>query len=248
VSTFGLVGHRLSHSFSKGYFEAKFKTLGIAASYRNIDVASVSAAVEELQNDTTLVGVNVTIPFKTAIIPFLDAIDTEAKSIQAVNTIKVERIGSAIRLVGYNTDVIGFKGSIGPLLQAHHSNALILGTGGAAKAALHVLTDMGLQCLTVSREKNKGDLIYAQLTPLVVAQHTVIVNCTPVGMFPHVDRMPALAYGGIGVNHLLFDMVYNPIETLFLKAGLEHGATVCNGLEMLHLQAEASWEIWNHQY
>jgi shikimate dehydrogenase len=208
-------------------------------------LADIPSWVEELQNDTSLVGVNVTIPFKTAIIPFLDAIDTEAKSIQAVNTIKVERIGSSMRLVGYNTDVIGFKGSISPLLQAHHSNALILGTGGAAKAALHVLTDMGLQCLTVSREKDKGDLTYLQLTPLVVAQHTVIVNCTPVGMFPHIDRIPELAYGAVSAKHLLFDMVYNPMETLFLKAGLEHGATVCNGLEMLHLQAEASWEIWN---
>ncbi len=246
MRTFGLVGHGLSHSFSKGYFEAKFKTLGISATYRNIDVTSAGAAIEELQNDTSLVGVNVTIPFKTAIIPFLDAIDAKAKSIQAVNTIKVERTGSAIRLIGYNTDVIGFKGSIGPLLQPHHTAALILGTGGAAKAACHVLSDLGLNCLTVSREKDKGDLTYAQLTPLLVAQHTVIANCTPVGMFPHIDNMPQLAYGAIGAKHLLFDMVYNPMETLFLKVGLEHGATVCNGLEMLHLQAEASWEIWNH--
>jgi len=245
---FGLIGHPLSHSFSKGYFEAKFLKEGIDAEYVNFDVSNIQDVAQVLQSDSTLVGVNVTIPYKTAIIQLLDDMDVEAMAIQAVNTVRIERVGKQPRLVGYNTDVIGFRESIAPLLQPNHTKALILGTGGAAKAALHVLTDLGLECLTVARDHESGDLTYAQLSLALVASHPVIINCTPVGMFPNIDVRPELPYGAIGHHHVLFDMVYNPMETLFLKSGLERGATVRNGLEMLHIQAEASWRIWNTEF
>lgn len=244
---FGLIGHPLSHSFSKGYFEAKFLSESIDAEYLNFDITYVGDVLDILHSDPTLVGINVTIPFKTGIIHLLDELDDEASAIQAVNTVYIERTGSLLHLKGYNTDVIGFRTSIGPLLQPHHTKALILGTGGAAKAALHVLTNLGLECITIARDSESGDLTYSQLTKTLVASHTLIINCTPVGMFPNAHELPELPYGAIGHHHLLFDMVYNPMETQFMKTGLERGAIVSNGLEMLHIQAEASWRIWNSE-
>lgn len=242
---FGLIGHPLSHSFSRGFFGGKFKELGIAAEYLNLDFPTIEEAVRALSSTPGLEGVNVTIPYKTAIIPFLDELDAEARAIGAVNTVSVRREGPLLRLKGYNTDVTGFRESICPMLNDAHTNALVLGTGGAAKAACHVLKGLGMTVTTVSRHPEKGDVTYAALTDALIAAHTVIVNCTPVGMFPKADGHPPLPYSAIGSGHLLFDMVYNPLETQFMQAGLERGATVRNGLDMLHRQAEASWGIWN---
>jgi len=244
---FGLVGHPLSHSFSKGCFEAKFNALGIDAEYLNFDVTTVEAAVQAIKTTPGLEGVNVTIPYKTSILTFLDDVDAEAKAIGAVNTIRLERTADRFILKGSNTDVVGFRESILPLLNNTHSHALVMGTGGAAKAAIHVLTGLGIAVNTVSRQLGKADLIYNELTADIIASHTLIVNCTPAGMFPKVTERPDLPYGAIGSAHVLFDMVYNPMETAFMRAGMERGATVRNGLEMLHLQAEASWRIWSGQ-
>jgi len=242
---FGLIGHPLGHSFSKGYFEAKFKDLGTEDEYVNLEFPKLADALDAMRSDPLLIGVNVTIPFKTAIIKHLDQMDDEAREIHAVNTIRIDRSCGKVCMKGYNTDVTGFRQSISPLVNESHSNAMILGTGGAAKAALHVLTGMGLECTVVSRDPDSGDVDYANLSAQMMRDHTIVVNCTPLGMYPKVNDRPDLPYGAITPDHLLFDMVYNPLEPAFLKAGLEKGATVRNGLEMLQLQADASWEIWN---
>jgi len=241
---FGLIGHPLTHSFSRAYFETKFKELGMAAEYVNLDFGKLDDALSAMRSDALLEGVNVTIPFKTAIIPHLDAIEEEAREIQAVNTVRIGRSGGRVVMKGFNTDVIGFRDSIVPLLGPQHRTAMILGTGGAAKAVLHVFSKLGIPCTVISRDRDAGDTDYQGITPQMVREHTIVVNCTPLGMFPDVDGRPELPYGAITTGHLLFDMVYNPMETRFLQAGLERGATVRNGLGMLHLQAEASWGIW----
>ncbi|MCF8257126.1 MAG: shikimate dehydrogenase [Flavobacteriales bacterium] len=244
---FGLIGHPLSHSFSKGYFDGKFKELGIDAEYLNFDVPTVEQAVHAIRTMPDLEGVNVTIPYKQTIIPFLDELDAAVNAIGAANTVKVFRHGNHVLLKGFNTDTVGFHDSIIPMLTSAHTHALVLGTGGAAKAAVHVLTDLGLSVATVSRVAGKTDLTYPDLNTSIIASHTLIVNCTPVGMFPNVNGRPELQYEAVGPGHLLFDMVYNPHETRFMLAGLERGAMVSNGLDMLHRQAEASWSIWNDQ-
>lgn len=242
---FGLIGHPLSHSFSKGYFESKFMDLGIDAAYINLDFPKLGDALKTMYSDALLEGVNVTIPFKTAIIRHLDSIDDEAREIQAVNTVRIERMGGKVVMRGFNTDVIGFRDSIVPLLQSHHQKALILGTGGAAKAALHVFSTLRIPCTIVSRDCETGDTDYAGVSTQMMREHAIVVNCTPMGMFPNLNVRPILPYGAITTAHLMFDMVYNPLETGFLQEGLHRGATVRNGLEMLHLQAEASWSVWN---
>lgn len=242
---FALIGHPLSHSFSQAYFTGKFKESGIDAEYLNLDLASVEQAIEAVLTTPKIEGVNVTIPYKTTIIPHLDELDPAAEEVGAVNTLHISEVDGKRHLKGYNTDIIGFEASIRPALATPHRRALVLGTGGAARAAAYVLRTLGLQVTTVSRNPSLGDLTYSGLDLGTVAEHTVIVNCTPVGMFPLVDRCPDLPYGAVGRDHLLFDMVYNPMETLFMQMGLERGATVMNGLAMLHAQAEASWSIWN---
>lgn len=242
---FGLIGHPLSHSFSKGYFDGKFRELGINAEYLNLDMPTVEEAAHALRSTAGLEGANVTIPYKSAIITYLDELDTEAEAIGAVNTIKLTHQDGGTVLKGHNTDVVGFRDSIAPLLSDGHQCALVLGTGGAAKAAIFVLRRLNLHVTTVSRHAGAADLTYASLTPDLVSEHRVIVNCTPLGMFPHLDSLPALPYHAIGSGHLLYDMVYNPLETMFMQEGLKRGATVRNGLDMLHRQAEASWAIWN---
>lgn len=242
---FGLIGHPLSHSFSSGYFETKFKALGIDAEYVNLDFPTVEDCIEAIRNSPDLEGVNVTIPYKQAIIPFLDDLDCEASAIRAVNTIKVIRTENGVLLKGYNTDVIGFRDSLSPLLTVHHQRALVLGSGGAAKAAVHVLIGLGMQVTTVARHMGMADLTYQELDHHNMATHTLIVNSTPVGMFPNVNECPDIPYAAIASDHLLYDMVYNPMETEFMLRGLLRGATVCGGLAMLHGQAEASWAIWN---
>jgi shikimate dehydrogenase len=193
-----------------------------------------------------LKGLNVTIPYKEQVIPFLDQLSENARLIGAVNVVKVERNKGKTKLMGFNSDIIGFKESIEPLLQAHHQRALILGTGGAAKAVYYGLKQLGIIPTYVSREKkSKTVLTYDELDADVLSVNTVIVNCTPVGMWPNADEYPAIRYELLDENHLLYDLLYNPDETQFMKKGKEQGATVKNGLEMLLLQAFASWEFWH---
>ncbi len=241
---FGLIGYPLTHSFSKRYFTNKFETEGIEAEYCNFQIESLQELDDILRKEPDLVGFNVTIPFKTSIIPRLSSVAPCARSIQSVNTVSIERIGSSCNLYGANTDVIGFKESIEPYVKGHDM-ALILGTGGAAKAALHVLEELGLECNSVSRTPEEGDFTYEDVTPEDIWEHSIIINCTPIGMYPKTDTAPDIPYESITPEHVLFDMIYNPAETVFLKYGRKRGATTINGLQMLERQAEESWKIWN---
>ena len=241
---FGLIGYPLSHSFSKQYFTDKFESEGLDAEYCNFPIESLDELDYVIRQEPDLVGLNVTIPFKTAIIPRIDQIQSCARSIQSVNTITIERIGSDYRLSGANTDVISFKESIETQISGHDM-ALILGTGGAAKAAFHVLEELGLECENVSRSPDEGDFMYDELTPEDIWEHSIIVNCTPLGMYPEIEQAPDIPYESVTPEHVLFDMIYNPAETVFLKNGRKRGATTINGLQMLERQAEESWRIWN---
>ncbi len=241
---FGLIGYPLSHSFSKKYFTDKFEAEGLDAEYCNFPIESLDELEDILRSEPDLVGLNVTIPYKTAIIPLLDNLTKCAASIQSVNTISIERVGSSWNLKGSNTDVVGCKESI----EAHvkgHDKALILGTGGAAKAAYHILEELGLECNFVSRTHDEGDFVYEDLTPQDIWEHSIIINCTPIGMYPKVDAAPDIPYESITPEHVLFDMIYNPAETVFLRNGRKRGATTINGLQMLERQAEESWKIWD---
>ena len=243
---FGLIGYPLSHSFSQKYFSDKFEAEGIDAEYCNFPIESIDDLNDVLRTEPNLVGLNVTIPYKTAIIPFLDEVASCANSIQSVNTVCVTRTNNGWTLRGANTDVIGFKESIASHVSGH-SQALILGTGGAAKAAFHVLEDMGLECNSVSRRPDEGDFTYEELTAEDIWEHSIIVNCTPLGMYPNVDAAPDIPYESVTPEHVLFDMIYNPDETVFLKNGRKRGSTTINGLKMLERQAEESWRIWNNE-
>lgn len=258
METYGLLGYPLGHSFSRGFFSDKFAKEGIDAEYLNFELPTMDMYLETLDNHPTLRGHNVTIPYKQQVIPFLDEMSDEARAIGAVNVVKVSYDADGKRhLKGFNSDVIGFVDSIRPLLKPHHTHALILGTGGASRAIYYGLTQkLGISTRFVSRTKrplssiiNTADdtptLTYDELTEDIMKEHTVIVNCSPVGMHPKVDACPAIPYECLSAQHLLYDLVYNPLETLFMKKGMEHGATVKNGLEMLHLQAIASWHFWN---
>ena len=246
MNQYGLIGYPLGHSFSVGYFNEKFKAEHIDAEYLNFEIPSIDRFVEVVEEHPNLCGLNVTIPYKQQVIPFLDELDKTAASIGAVNVIKVIRLPKGkVKLVGYNSDVIGFCQSIEPLLTAHHTHALVLGTGGASKAVTYGLKSLGLQPVYVSRTKRENILCYNDLSPEVMAQYSVIVNTSPVGMYPKVDQCPDIPYNLLTPNHLLYDLIYNPDETLFLKKGKAHGAVTKNGLEMLLLQAFAAWNIWN---
>lgn len=245
MDKYGLIGYPLKHSFSIGYFNEKFAAEGIDAEYVNFEIPSINDFMQVIDENPNLCGLNVTIPYKEQVIPFLDELDKDASKIGAVNVIKMVRSPKGkVKLVGYNSDIIGFTQSIEPLLQPHHKKALILGTGGASKAVWRGLENLGIASTYVSRTKKKGMLTYEELTPEIMAEHTVIVNATPLGMYPKVDYCPGILYECLTPNHLLYDLLYNPNETLFMKKGMEHGAVVKNGLEMLLLQAFAAWEIW----
>ena len=244
MNTYGLIGYPLGHSFSKGYFTDFFGHEHIDAEYKNFEIPRIEALTDVLQSETTLQGFNVTIPYKQQVFPYLNELDEAAQAIGAVNVVKVTRRDGKIYLKGYNTDYIGFSHAIAPLLQEHHTHALILGTGGASKAVSYALQRMGLTTRYVSRTAREGILSYDELTPELMAQYTVIVNTTPLGMHPKVDECPPLDYSQINARHLLYDVVYNPEKTLFLHRGEEAGATICNGMSMLIGQAKAAWDIW----
>ncbi|MDD2244783.1 MAG: shikimate dehydrogenase [Dysgonamonadaceae bacterium] len=249
MDTYGLIGFPLTHSFSTKYFAEKFIRENIDAEYLNFEIEDILEIRHVLLFNQHLKGLNVTIPYKEKVIPFLNNISDEAKAIGAVNVIKVDRKHNDMyyyNLTGYNTDYIGFKESIYPLVNfQRQKKALILGTGGASKAVNQVLKDLNIETLFVSRTPRDGVITYKELTEEILNEHLIIVNASPIGTFPKSDTCPDIPYTLLTPNHLLFDLVYNPAETLFLKKGKEKGATVKNGAEMLHLQAEAAWRIWN---
>lgn len=242
MTTYGLVGRTLGHSFSKKYFTEKFEHDGIPARYVNIEIPSIADLPTRLSELEAVKGLNVTIPYKQDVIALLDRLDPRAEEIGAVNVVKVEKDGT---LTGYNTDVIGFTESIRALISPEMKRALVLGVGGATRAILAGLRSLGLSPTTVSRRPGGGDLTWAEISPEVITEHEVIVNCTPLGTWPDIDTAPDIPYGSITPGHVCFDLVYNPDETLFLKRAAESGARTLNGLEMLRLQADAAWEIWN---
>lgn len=245
MQKYGLIGYPLKHSFSIGYFNEKFRSENIDAEYVNFEIPDINDFMKVIEENPNLCGLNVTIPYKEQVIPFLDALDPDTAKIGAVNVIKIIRQKGKIRLVGYNSDIIGFTQSIQPLLRPTHKKALILGTGGASKAVFHGLKNLGIESTFVSRTHEQDSvLVYSELTPEIMAEHTVIVNCTPVGMYPKVDFCPDIPYECLTPDHLLYDLLYNPNTTLFMKKGEERGADTKNGLEMLLLQAFAGWEIW----
>ena len=246
MKTYGLIGYPLGHSFSRGYFTDYFGREGIEAEYKNFELPSIEQLAEVLQTEPTLQGFNVTIPYKQQVFSYLSELSEAAQAIGAVNVVKVMRRDEGLYLKGYNTDYIGFTDSIRPHLKPHHTHALILGTGGASKAVDYALRKLGLKTQYVSRTAREGIIAYDELTPELMAQYTVIVNTTPLGMHPKVDECPPLDYAQLTPQHLLYDVVYNPAKTLFLQRGEEHGATICNGMDMLIGQAKAAWEIWNN--
>ena len=249
MKTFGLIGYPLQHSFSSKFFNEKFQQENIDAEYLNFEIEHIFNLRRILVFNPYLKGLNVTIPYKEAVLTFLDDISAVAKEIGAVNVIKVERSFGDIygyKLTGYNTDYIGFKNSIALLIQPEfHKKALVLGTGGASKAVCKALDSLGIKWVYVSRQTKENSYTYETLTPDVIAEHKIIINTTPLGTYPNVEESPHLHYSSITSNHLLYDLVYNPTETAFLKKGKEMGATIKNGAEMLKLQALAAWEIWN---
>ena len=247
---FGLIGYPLSHSFSQKFFTEKFLQENIVnAKYDNFPIPSIESFAGLWKENPNLEGLNVTIPYKKEVIPFLQHSSAVVQEINACNCIR--KFNG--ELYGYNTDVIGFEKSLLPFLQPHHTHALILGTGGASAAVQWVLQKLNIQFQLVSRNTNtieantemKASLSYDQLAASVIESHTLIINTSPLGMYPNTNEAPPIAYEGITAQHHLYDLVYNPIETLFMKNGLAKGATVQNGLAMLHIQAEESWTIWN---
>lgn len=242
---FGLLGKNISYSFSRGYFKEKFEKLGLKKhKYVNFDIETIDDFSKILdKNDDYLRGINVTIPYKEEVMQYLNKLDETAKKIGAVNTIKFTKRGD---LKGYNTDVVGFENSISPFLKKHHKKALILGTGGASKAVAYALKKNDLKVKFVSRNpKTKKMFSYADLTEEVLKDYNVIVNCTPLGTSPDIEKCPAIPYQFLTNKHLLFDLIYNPEITTFLQKGLDKGAAIKNGYKMLQLQAEESWRIWN---
>jgi len=248
MKKFGLIGYPLTHSFSKKYYDAKMEREHISGiDYQLYALPNIEAFAELLKNEPLLAGVNVTIPYKVAVLPFVDHLSPEAAAIGAVNCIRIERLADkAPVLTGYNTDVFGFLESLKPLLRPRQRRALVLGSGGAAKAVMYALGLLGVDYTVVSRNASPGQLSYEQVDAPVLADHRVIINTTPLGTYPAVDSCPPLPYTHLGTQHLLYDLVYNPPETEFLRRGQAQGAATKNGLEMLELQAERNWEIWTN--
>lgn len=243
----GLIGYPLGHSFSKKYYLEKFKNENIQGiDYDLYPISTIEEFPELYTADSAFYGVNVTIPYKQAVIPYLDELSPEAAAIGAVNCIQIiQTPGEAPYLIGHNTDVIGFMNSLTPLLTEDHKLALILGNGGATKAVCYALEKLGIAYQIVSRSKSEKNITYEDLNTDLIRAHKLIINCSPVGTAPNIEQCPDIPYEGIGNTHLLYDLIYNPTETLFLKKGRERGAAIKNGLEMLILQAEENWKIWN---
>lgn len=242
---FGLIGNVLKHSLSKEYFDKKFKAQELVDyEYELYELSQIKELNKLLKNEPELCGFNITIPYKKEVLPFLYEIDQEAIDIWAVNTVKISRFKGKPILKGYNTDAYGFKKALIPHLHSPIQKALILGTGGAAAAAKYVLHKMGIETNQVSRSAKFEFLDYTDVNEDIIKDHKLIINCTPLGMFPNTNDCPKIPYQSLSSQHILFDMVYNPLETKFLKKGRIQGALCIDGLEMLHAQAEKAWEIW----
>lgn len=247
MKKYGIIGFPLAQSASPAFFNKKFEAEGIDAEYIPFEIESIEELPRILAENPELCGFNVTIPYKQQVMAYLERLSEGAKDIDAVNVVKVihDNDGKA-HLQGFNSDVIGFTRSIEELVRGKHSKALILGTGGASKAIAYSLEQLGIEYIFVSRTSGKGKIAYSDLTKEIMESHTLIVNCTPLGMVGHgIDKCPDIPYESIGASHLLYDIVYNPENTLFLQKGAERGAAVKSGYEMWYLQALASWEIWN---
>ena len=243
---YGLIGKSLSHSFSMDFFNQKFIAEEIDASYINFEIEEVSDLMSILSEYPNLNGLNVTSPYKEQVIQYMDELDETAKLVGAVNVIKILSSGTAgdLRLIGYNSDFIGFKNSLEPFLIPEMTKSLVLGTGGASKAVKAVLESLGIEVSLVSRRKSATTFTYEELTKQMIHEHKIIINTTPLGTYPHVETCPDIPYRFITPSHLCYDLVYNPSETTFMKKTAEHGAIVKNGLEMLLLQAFESYRIW----
>lgn len=241
---FGLVGKNIDYSFSRAYFSKKFETESLQEhSYVNFDIENIEEFPSIIKSNTNLVGLNVTIPYKEAVIPYLDEINKKAAKIGAINTIKIDKKG---KLIGYNTDWFGFQKTLKPHLKKHHKRALILGTGGASKAVAYALKKLGIKFQYVSRTiSEQAKYSYQTLSETDIKKHTLIINTTPLGTFPDINITPAIPYNAITDKHLVFDLIYNPIETKFLNLSKQQGAQTLNGLPMLEYQAEKAWKIWN---
>ena len=243
---FGLVGYPLGHSFSKKYFTEKFIRENISdCQYENYPLASIDLLDELISNNSDLYGLNITIPYKSAVIKYLDFIDEQAQAIGAVNVLKFKRDGGKVIIKGFNSDIDGFRNSIFPYLGKRITHALVLGTGGGAKAVCYVLAKSGIKITSADIIKIEGVLNYSEITDNILINNQLIVNTTPLGMFPDILRKPDLNYRCLNRDHILFDLVYNPELTSFLQAGKEQGCTIISGIQMLYGQAEKAWEIWN---
>lgn len=242
---FGLIGFSLEHSFSRLYFLQKFAKENITnVDYQLFELKSVNEVVSLITSRKLLLGLNVTIPYKETILPFLDEISEESRQVGAINVIKIDRTSSSLRLLGFNTDVVGFRDAYYSDIVTHR-RALVLGTGGAARAVAFVLKEIGCEVCFVSRTPTKEQMAYPSLTPEVIEKHTLIVNATPLGMFPNIDQSPPIPYPFLTPMHTLIDLIYNPTASQFLQQGKAFGAKIRNGEKMFELQAEASWRIWN---
>jgi len=245
MKIFGIIGYPLSHTFSPSWFNKKFIDENIDAEYKVFPIEDISMLKPLLQNNGSLTGLNVTLPYKTQVIPYLGKIEDVASQINAVNTVRIIRSNHSYETEGYNTDVYGFEESIKAILPCH-KNALVLGTGGGSAAVCFVLKKYDIMFRLVSRQDgNEHILSYSDLGKEIISENTLIINTTPLGMYPVLDRCPLIPYHFLTTKHYLYDLVYNPEETLFLKKGKEMGTGIKNGKEMLILQAEKSWEIWN---
>ncbi len=241
---FGLVGRNISYSFSRGYFSEKFKNLNLSNyEYLNFDIQKIDE-FPQIIKQPYLSGLNVTIPYKEEVFSYMDKISKKAKKIGAINTIKITKKG---KLKGFNTDEYGFRNSLKPLLKKHHKKALILGTGGASKAVAYALKKLKIKYKFVSRTKDENHFLYSDLSKEILKKYTLIINCTPLGTHPNIEVCPKIPYEFLTKKHLLYDLVYNPKESLFLKKGKKQGATIKNGQQMLELQAEKAWKIWLKQ-
>ena len=242
MKLFGLIGYPLSHSFSRKYFTEKFEKEGVADhEYLLFPIPHIEELKKVLSDYPGLKGLNVTIPYKEQVIPYLDELSPVVQQVGACNCIRIDEG----RLTGFNTDVVGFKQTLEPHLKPHHNKALVLGTGGAAKAVYHVLRELNIEFTMVSRTSSENTITYEMIDEQVISEHKLIINTTPLGMHPQVESAPLIPYAFLGTEHYLYDLVYNPDPTLFLKKGMEMGATTENGSEMLVIQAEESWKIWN---
>lgn len=246
MKTFGLIGYPLKQSFSQKYFTQKFQDLQIEAEYENFSIPSIESLGGILKERSTLKGFNVTIPYKKQVLAYLDELDEIAKEVGAVNVVKITTVDGKMHLKGYNSDIIGFENSLIKYLRPYHKKALILGTGGASLAVEYALKRLGIEYKYVSRSSSlSGTLTYEQITPEIITVFTLIINTTPLGMFPDIESSPSIPYHFLTSNHLLYDLVYNPEKTKFMQQGELNGATTVNGLEMLYGQAEEAWRIWN---